>query len=68
LVKVQWAARIGRSDKRGAINADIVPILLRIGANPNAWIDTISFFGSKFLLVAGLLSNLRNFSSRLESA
>jgi hypothetical protein len=54
-----------RSDKRGAIAADLVPILLRIGANPEAWIETISRFGYKFRLAAGLLSNLRNFADQL---
>jgi putative transposase len=54
-----------RSDKRGAIAADLVPILLRIGVNPEAWIETISRFGYKFRLAAGLLSNLRNFADQL---
>jgi hypothetical protein len=39
--------------------------LLRIGANPDAWLETISRFGSRFRLAAGLLSNLRNFANRL---
>jgi hypothetical protein len=54
-----------RSDKRGAIDADLKPILLRIGANPDVWIETISHFGSKFRLAAGLLSNLRNFANQV---
>jgi hypothetical protein len=62
---VDQSGRVMRSDKRGAIDADLAPILLRIGANPEAWIDTISRFGSKFRLAAGLLSNLRNFADQL---
>jgi hypothetical protein len=54
-----------RSDKRGAIDADLAPILLRIGANPEAWIDTVSRFGSKFRLAAGLVSSLRSFAGQL---
>jgi hypothetical protein len=54
-----------RSDKRGVIDADLAPILLRIGANPDAWLETISRFGSKFRLAAGLLPNLRNFAGQL---
>jgi putative transposase len=61
------SGRMSRSDKRGAINADLAPILLRIGANPDMWIDTISHFGSKFRLAAGLLSNLRHFADQIGS-
>ena len=54
-----------RSDKRGAIDADLAPMLLRIGANPDAWLATVSRFGSKFRLAAGLVSNLRTFADQL---
>lgn len=62
---VDRSGRITRSDKRGTIDADLAPILLRIGANPDAWPETISRFGYKFSLVAGLLANLRDFADRL---
>ena len=59
------SGRLSRPDKRGAIDADLEPILLRIGANPEAWPETIARFGSKFRLAAGLLSNLRKFADQL---
>jgi putative transposase len=62
---VDKSGRILRTDKHGAIDPELAPILLRIGANPQAWHDTISHFGSKFRLAAGLLSNLRNFADQL---
>ena len=62
---VDRSGRMTRSGKRGAIDADLMPILLRIGANPDVWLDTISRFGSRFRLAAGLLSNLRNFANQL---
>ena len=62
---VDKSGRMTRSDKRGAIDADLAPILLRIGANPDAWLETISRFGSKFRLAAGLFANLRNFADQL---
>jgi len=62
---VDKSARVTRSDKRGAIDTDLAPILLRIGANPEAWLETITRFGSKFCLAAGLLANLRNFADQL---
>jgi REP element-mobilizing transposase RayT len=62
---VDLSGRLTRSDKPGAIDADLRPIVLRIGANPDAWLETISRFGSQFRLAAGLLSNLRSFADRL---
>ncbi len=62
---VDRSGRMVRAGKRGAIDADLMPILLRIGANPDAWAETVSRFGSRFRLAAGLLSNLRNFANQL---
>lgn len=62
---VDRSGRLIRSDKRGIIDAGLAPILLRIGANPEAWTDTISNFGDTFRLVAGLISNLRSFADQL---
>jgi REP element-mobilizing transposase RayT len=62
---VDKSGRITRSHKRGVIDADLAPILLRIGANPDAWHETVSRFGSKFRLAAGLVSSLRAFADRL---
>ena len=62
---VDESGRMIRLDKRGAIDGDLASILLRIGANAEAWTETISGFGDKFSLVAGLLSNLRKFAAEL---
>jgi REP element-mobilizing transposase RayT len=62
---VDRSGRILRSDKRGVIDAELAPILLRIGAKPEAWADTITCFGSKFRLAAGFLANLRSFADQL---
>jgi REP element-mobilizing transposase RayT len=62
---VDKSGRILRSGKRGAIDADLAPILLRIGIKPDAWMDTVSRFGSKFRLAAGLLSSLRSFADQI---
>jgi len=62
---VDKSGRMVRSHKQGAIDADLEPILRRIGANPDAWFETVSSFGSRFRLAAGLVSSLRNFADRL---
>ena len=64
---VDLSGRMTRSDKRGTIDAELAPILLRIGANPDAWIETISCFGCKFRLAAGLLTHLREFADQIGS-
>jgi hypothetical protein len=62
---VDRSGRTMQQDKRGAIDADLAPILLRIGANPEAWGETVSHFGTKFRLAAGLMRNLRRFADQL---
>jgi len=62
---VDRSGRLTRDGKRGAIDADLAPILLRIGVNPMAWPETISRFGHKFHLVAGLLSSIRNYANQI---
>ncbi len=62
---VDQSGRMIRLDKRGVINAELEPILIRIKANPDMWMETISNFGSKFRLAAGLLSNLRHFADQV---
>jgi hypothetical protein len=62
---VDESGRMSRLDKDGAINAGLAPILQRIGANAESWPDTITRFGHKFSLVAGLPTSLRNFADEL---
>ena len=62
---VDRSGRMTRADKRGTIDSDLKPILLRVGANPEHWATTICSFEDKFCLVAGILSNLRHFADQL---
>jgi hypothetical protein len=62
---VDQTGRILRQGKRGSIDPDLAPILSRVGAKPEAWIDTISRFGSKFRLAAGRHINLGNFANKI---
>ena len=62
---VAQSGRAMREDKPGFINPDLSPILSRIGAKPEAWIDTISNFGTKFRLAAGRNSSLKKFADKL---
>jgi REP element-mobilizing transposase RayT len=62
---VDRSARLLRADKRGSLDPGLPHVLLRIGANPQAWQDTISRFGSRFRLAAGLVPSLRRFASQV---
>jgi len=62
---VDRSGRMLHGGKRGSIDADLEPILLRMGVNPEAWLDTISSIESRFRLAAGLVSSLRRFAEQL---
>jgi len=62
---VDRSGRLLRSGKRGAIDADLAPILERIGAKPERWSETISSFEDKFRLAAGMLNSIRKFADQL---
>jgi REP element-mobilizing transposase RayT len=59
---VNRSGRLVQLNKRGVIDPNLAPILLRISAIPAEWADTVSRFGSKFHIAAGLLANLRSFA------
>ncbi len=62
---VDRSGRMIRVNKRGAIDPDLAPILMRIGARTEEWTDTVSRFGAKFQVAAGLIANLRRFADRM---
>ena len=64
-VLVDKSGRLLHPNKRGVMDADLAPILERIGAKPEAWSETISCFEDKFRLAAGLVENLRKFADQL---
>ena len=62
---VDRSGRELRAGKRGSINPDLAPILLRIGAKPEAWMDTITRFDEKFHVAAGTNSSLKKFAAKI---
>lgn len=62
---VDRSGRLLRLDKRGAIDPDLAPILVRIGARPEEWTQTVARFGTRFQTAAGLLANLRKFADQI---
>ena len=56
---VDWTGRAVREDKRGAIPEDLAPILLRLGVEPENWLDSVSQFESRYRRVMGPVKALR---------
>ena len=62
---VDRSGRMVVAGKRGSIDADLAPILQRMGVNPDTWVDTVSRFGSIFHGAVGTVSNLRAFADQV---
>jgi hypothetical protein len=62
---VDRSGRIVRQGKRGFINPELEPILVRIGAKPDSWMDTVTRFGEKFHVAAGTHANLKKFAKKI---
>jgi hypothetical protein len=62
---VDKSGREIRAGKRGCINPDLAPILLRIGARPEAFLDTLSRFGEIFHVAAGTYSSMKKFADKI---
>ena len=62
---VDLSGRMTRLGKRGVVDAELASILLRIGVKPETWLETVTRFGSRFYLVAGLLAHLRDLADKL---
>jgi len=55
---LDWTGRAVRADQRGAVPADLRPILERLKVNADAWVDTVERFGRMFHRVVGRVSSM----------
>jgi len=62
---VEWTGRQLRSDKRGAIPADLAPILDRLQINPDQWIHTVQNFSRLFRTAVGRVDAMREQAARM---
>jgi hypothetical protein len=58
LLLLDWTGRQLRADKRGAIPAELLPILERLAINAETWLDTVNCFGRWFHRAVGRLSSM----------
>ena len=56
---VDWTGRIIRSDKRGAINQQLPPILERLAIEPQQWLTLSTQFESRFKSLVGVKEKLK---------
>jgi REP element-mobilizing transposase RayT len=62
---IDQSGRALRQGKRGSISPKLAPILSRLGANPESWINLITHFGTIFHLAAGSQAKLRDFAEKI---
>ncbi len=55
---LDWTGRQVREDKRGAIPADLAPILERLGIVPEEFVETVTTFSRRFPRLAGPVEQL----------
>ena len=55
---LDWTGRQIREDKRGAIPADLAPILERLGIVPEEFVETVTTFSRRFPRLAGPVEQL----------
>ncbi len=63
---LDWTGRQIHRDKRGAIPADLAPIVLRLGILPDQWLHLVSRYGTLFRSAAGRPSSLEEEATRRE--
>lgn len=56
---LDWTGRQIRTDKRGAIPAELRPILERLDIDSANWQNTVTCFGKRFCRIAGKIDNIR---------
>ena len=65
---VDATGRAIRDDKRGHIPDHLKPMIVRLGINPDSWLDHIRHFGRRYSHRAGAVETLRRCAERLEQA
>ena len=61
---VDWTGRQIRSDKRGAIPADLAPVLERLQISGESWVGIVKNFGRMFRRAAGTPKSLAQEAAR----
>jgi REP element-mobilizing transposase RayT len=68
LTLVDWSGRVVRADKRGAIGAELPPLLVRLNIDAALWQQTMRPHGNPFGRAVGRLSRLKQHAKALGQA
>jgi hypothetical protein len=63
---VDWTGRVIRHDKKGAIPANISPILAQLHLNEKHWITSVKHFNRKFFTVVGHAQRLQAIAAEMK--
>jgi len=64
---VDWTGRQIRRDKKGAIPADVAPILDRLQISGESWLELIGEFGRLFRRAAGRPESLKRHAEKRQA-
>ena len=62
---VDWTGRVVRDDKAEAISDSLPPVLVRLGIEQQAWLDTINHYEQRFFRAVGAMDKLKQFARQL---
>lgn len=62
---LDWTGRRRRADKRGAMEQDLPPMLVRLQIEPDAWLQTMRPQGNHFGRAIGRVERLQSYARRL---
>lgn len=61
---VDATGRLVRADKRGSVDAQLPPLVCRLGIDPAKWLDHVRAFGHQYGACAGSVTSIRDYAQR----
>jgi REP element-mobilizing transposase RayT len=62
---IDWTGRTIRDGKKGAIPAELAPILERLNISKDEWVESVLYFGHRFKRVIGPIDRIKRYSEKL---
>jgi putative transposase len=59
---VDWTGRAIRDDKKGSIPNELLPIMQRLGVEPETWLTSIKHYNRDYFSVLGALDRIKTFA------
>jgi len=62
---LDWTGRAIRQNKRGAIPANILPLMERLQVNESEWVNMVNYFGRRFYRVIGPIEAVKKIGKQI---